>query len=107
MLLKFAGTTTLVVSSYHNPKPLSASCFHGKVTFGSFFLVGAISACPIKFAVGIECAFFSSASKFRRLLICCSVKGSKPLLSISIPIEDEFTSVRFPHLETPACHARK
>jgi len=42
-----------------------------------------------------------------RLLICASVKISKPLLSISIPMLLLLISVLLPHLAAPPCHARR
>ena len=38
----------LVFGSYHSPYPFCANKDQGKLMFGSFFLVGAISPCPIK-----------------------------------------------------------
>src|SRR5882757_9876920 len=104
--LKFSGSFTLVVS-YQLPKPFCASSCQGKYLLGSTFLLGAISECPIKFAVGILLSFFNFFSNVSKLLICGSVKDSKPLLSNSIPILLLFTSVRLPHLLLPACHALK
>src|SRR5664279_586988 len=105
--LKFSGTEILVVSSYHKPNPFCESDCHGKFTLGSFFLVGAISAWPIKFAAGILYAFLRVANTVSKLFICAGGKESNPLLSSSMPMDDEFTSLSFPQELTPACHARR
>jgi hypothetical protein len=47
-----------------------------------------------------------SASKASNASTWTAGYGSKPSLSSSMPIEDEFTSSSLPQREVPACHAR-
>src|SRR6476469_4377234 len=107
VLLKSPGIEILDVTSYQRPYPFCESNCQGNFTFGSFLRVGAISACPIKLASGMLYLFFRVSSTVSKLFIWAEGKESNPLLSSSMPMEEELMSLSFPQEPAPACHARK